>query len=139
MATPVGSGVNRHTGRPVSGWEHTLLCLEEIFCTPYGSRVMRRWLGSIVPHMLGENLVPETILRFRTGIMAALEQEPRFHLQFAVVVSTADELRQGKLKLELHGQYRPRAHLGDFTVEGPRRVMLIGANDDTPIVLEAAA
>ena len=53
MAKPVGSGVDRWTGRPVSGWAHVVLCLEAIFTTPFGSRVMRRWVGSLIPHLLG--------------------------------------------------------------------------------------
>lgn len=136
MASPVGSGISRHTGRPVHGWEHVVLCLEAIFSTPFGSRVMRRWIGSLIPHMLGENLVPETLLKFFTALYASLVFEPRFALDQINVLSNADELRSGRLTLELVGQYRPRAHLGDFTVEGPRRVLMMGASDDRPIVIE---
>lgn len=138
MANPVGSGVDRWTGRPVAGWEHTVLCIEAIFSTPFGSRVMRRWIGSLIPAMLGENLVPSTVLRFFTAIFAALVYEPRFALVKINILSTPDELREGKLRLELEGQYRPRAHLGDFTVEGPRSV-LIYANDNGRVTARAAA
>src|SRR5882724_9472108 len=110
MANPVGSGVDRHTGRPVSGWSHVILSLEAIFTTPFGSRVMRRWLGSLIPHMLGENLVPQTLLRFFTALFAALAFEPRFALTKINILSQPDELRQGRLRLELLGVYRPRAH-----------------------------
>ena len=136
MASPVGSGISRHTGRPVHGWEHVVLCLEAIFTTPFGSRVMRRWIGSLVPHMLGENLVPSTMLKFFTALYAALVFEPRFHLEQINIVSSADELRQGRLQIELLGLYRPRAHLGDFTVEGPRVITVMGATDGRPIVVE---
>lgn len=138
MANPVGSGVNRWTGRPVSGWEHTVLCLEAIFTTAFGTRVMRRWIGSLIPNMLGENLVPETVLRFFTAIFAALVFEPRFVLVKINILSSADELRTGKLRLELEGQYRPRAHLGDFSTEGPRRV-IISANDNERVTVRDAA
>ena len=135
MASPVGSGISRHTGRPVHGWEHVVLCLEAIFSTPFGSRVMRRWVGSLIPHMLGENLVPETMLRFFTALYAAMVFEPRFHLEQINIVSSADDLRMGRLKIEISGQYRPRAHLGDFTPEGPRVITIIGASDRAPIVM----
>lgn len=136
MASPVGSGISRHTGRPVHGWDHTVLSLEAIFCTPFGSRVMRRWIGSLIPHMLGENLVPPTLLRFFTALYAALGFEPRFSLEKINILSTPDELRAGRLRFELVGLYRPRAHLGDYTVEGPRSITLIGASDGAPIVVE---
>lgn len=136
MASPVGSGISRHTGRPVHGWEHVVLCLEAIFSTPFGARVMRRWIGSLIPAMLGENLVPETLLRFFTALYASLVFEPRFLLGQINILSDADELRAGRLRLELLGLYRPRAHLGDFTVEGPRSVVIAGASDNRPIVVE---
>jgi len=135
MANPVGSGVDRHTGRPVAGWSHVVLSLEAIFATPFGARVMRRWVGSLIPAMLGENLVPETLLRFFTALFAALAFEPRFALTKIAVLSNADELRTGRLRIELQGAYRPRAHLGDFTVEGPRRVTLF-TNDDGRVAVE---
>lgn len=137
MASLVGSGVDRWTGRPVSGWAHVVLCLEAIFATPFGSRVMRRWVGSLIPNMLGENIEPRTLLRFFTALYASLAFEPRFALTKIDILSSPDELRTGKLRIELQGHYRPRAHLGDFTVEGGRKVIL-AANDDGVTVREAA-
>lgn len=129
MATPVGSGVDRATGRALSGWPHVAQSLGVIFTTSFGTRVMRRWFGSLIPNMLGENLTPPTLLRFFTALYAALEFEPRFALTRIRILSAADELRTGRLRLELEGQYRPRGHLGDFTVEGYRRI-IIGATED---------
>jgi phage baseplate assembly protein W len=138
MTNPVGSGVDRHTGRPVSGWAHVMLSLEAIFSTPFGSRVMRRWTGSLIPSLLGENLTPQTLLRLFTALYVSLAFEPRFVLTKINILSAADELRAGRLRIELQGAYRPRAHLGDFTVEGPRRVVL-GANDGAFVIIEGAA
>jgi phage baseplate assembly protein W len=135
MANPVGSGVDRHTGRPVSGWSHVILSLEAIFTTPFGSRVMRRWIGSLIPAMLGESLTPDTLIRFFTALYVALTYEPRFALNKINILSSADELRQGRLRLELQGVYRPRAHLGDFTAEGPRSVIITGGTTQ-PIIIE---
>jgi len=137
MARPVGAGVDRWTGRPVSGWAHVVLCLEAIFATPFGSRIIRRWVGSLIPRMLGENIDPPTLLRFFTALYAALVFEPRFALVKINLLSGPDELRSGRLRLELVGFYRPRAHLGDYTVEGGRKVVLT-ANDDGVNVREAA-
>jgi phage baseplate assembly protein W len=135
MANPVGAGVDRHTGKPVAGWAHVVLSLEAIFTTPFGSRVMRRWIGSLIPLMLGQNLVPDTLLRFFTALYAALAYEPRFALTKINILSTADELRQGRLRIELQGVYRPRAHLGDFRAEGPKRLALVGGSRDMPVTV----
>jgi phage baseplate assembly protein W len=137
MAKPVGAGVCRITGRPLAGWPHVEQCLGVIFTTHFGSRVMRRWFGSLIPGMLGENLTPQTMLRFFTALYASLQFEPRFALKRISILSNADELRTGKLRLVLEGQYRPRAHLGDFTVEGPRRVIIGSTQDRT--VIEASS
>ena len=134
-AKPVGAGIDRWTGRPIAGWGHVILSLEAIFSTPFGSRVMRRWIGSVIPNLLGENLVPETLLNFFTALFAAIAFEPRFALTRIAVLSEADELRTGQLRLELQGVYRPRAHLGDFTVDGPRRIVLF-ANEDGLVTAE---
>jgi phage baseplate assembly protein W len=132
----IGAGVDRHTGRPVNGWAHVLLCLECIFSTSFGSRVLRRWFGSLIPRMLGQNLDPPALLAFFTALYASLEFEPRFALTNIQVLSDADELRQGRLRLYLDGVYRPRAHLGDMTAEGARRVII--SSDGTQLIAEAA-
>ncbi len=124
MAQPVGAGIDRHTGRPISGWPHVAQSIGVIFTTHFGTRVARRWFGSLIPALLGENLTPRTMLRFYTAIYASLEFEPRFALTRIRILSAADELRAGSLRVEIEGLYRPRAHLGDFTVEGARRLTI---------------
>lgn len=125
-----GAGVDRITGRPIAGWPHVEHSLDCIFSTPFGSRPLRRWFGSWVPEILGrENVEPRAILKLFTAIYAALVLEPRFALTRVRVVSNADELRTGKLRLELEGFYRPRGHLGDYTAEGARRVVVSFFNE----------
>lgn len=130
----VGAGVDRHTGKPVSGWAHVVLCLECIFTTAFGSRVLRRWFGSLVPKVLGENIDPSTMLQFFTALYAALAFEPRFTVSNIQVLSTADELRAGKLRLYLVGVYRPRALLGDFTPAGQQRVLVTASGNQLTAV-----
>ncbi|MEE9923972.1 MAG: GPW/gp25 family protein [Brucella anthropi] len=124
MADDVGFGVDRITGKPLGRWPHVEQSLQVIFTTAFSSRVMRRWFGSLIPALLGENIHPSVVLRLMVSIYAALEFEPRFALTQIHVASPADELRQGRLRLILEGQYRPRGHLGDFTVEGAKRVQV---------------
>lgn len=119
-----GSGVDRHTGKPVSGWKHVENSLECIFQTYFGLRPLRRWFGSFVPRLLGENISPQIVVQFFTSIYVALELEPRFQLSQVRILSTPDELRLGRLRIGLEGFYLPRGHLDDFTSEGARLVVV---------------
>lgn len=118
-----GTGVDRYTGKPLSGWAHTVQCLEVIFSTRFGERFMREWFGSMVPAMLGENLTADTVLRTKMAIWIALEQEPRFRV---TQIKSLSVNRLGQYGVQIEGEYRPRAHLGDFTVEGARRTVSLG-------------
>lgn len=116
-----GFGINRETGQPESGWPHVAQSLGVIFTTRFGERVMRRWFGSLVPNLLGENMTPETFLRFFSAVGSALEQEPRVRLIQVLPLSVN---RNGRAEVRIEVEYRPRGHLGDFTPEGRKRVLL---------------
>lgn len=116
-----GFGINRETGKPLSGWEHTAQSLGVIFTTRFGERVMREWFGSLVPNLLGENMTPQTFLRFFSAVGTALEQEPRVRLIQVLPLSVN---RNGRAEVRIEVEYRPRGHLGDFTPEGRKRVLL---------------
>jgi hypothetical protein len=77
---------------------------------------MRRTFGSMAPQMLGRPLTDTTILKFLAAIVMAIDLwEPRFRVVQVVPSGTPDGMRAGKIKLDMVGQYRPNALLGDFT------------------------
>ncbi|UYO50333.1 GPW/gp25 family protein [Rhodopseudomonas palustris] len=118
------AGMDRETGRLLDGWEHVVQSLFEMFTTGYGLRIMREWFGTVVPQLLGENLVPSTVVQFYSSICTAIELwEPRFRVLKVTPLSNGPEaLRQGQLGLRIDGEYRPRALKGDLTPEGMRTV-----------------
>lgn len=119
------SGIDRSTGRSLSGWEHVLQSLQVIFSTRFHERVMLRWFGSLVPHMLGENLVERTVTRFFYALTVAIELwEPRFKVT-KVNVLQAD--RTGFLSFRIDGVYFPNAHLGDFISQARKSLILIAS------------
>lgn len=119
-----GAGIDRRTGRPLSGWAHVIQSLEIIFSTRFGERIMREWFGSAVPGLLGRNLVPGTVLRFKLAVWVAIELwEPRYRI---VRINSISVTRTGQYQVALEGEYRPRAHLGDFRVEGPSQSVTLG-------------
>ena len=129
-----GSGINRFTGKALIGWPHVVQCLGVIFTTNFGERVMREGFGSLVPVVLGRNMTPREILPFWQAIWTSIDTfEPRYKV---TSVQPIDLDRLGNLNLLIQGQYRPRGHLGDFTVEGAKRVRF-GATDTNTGRVEA--
>lgn len=121
------ASMNARTGKRLSGWPHVVQSLGILFSTRIGERVMRRWVGSAVPALLGQPLTTNTFVRHFSAIYAAVElYEPRFRI---VKVTPLAAGRDGHAALHIEGEYRPRAHKGDFTVEGVRSVT-VGASGE---------
>jgi hypothetical protein len=113
-------GINAATGQAITGWDHVIQSVGEIFTTRFGSRVMREWFGSFVPSLMGGNITANEITPFFVAMTSAISQwEPRFSVaQIQVVSLTAG----GAMHLSIDGEYRPRALLGDFTARGAKRL-----------------
>jgi phage baseplate assembly protein W len=113
-------GLDAATGGILSGWEHVVQSLRDIFDTRFGSRIMREWYGSFIPNLLGRLVTPDEVVPYFAAITSAIEQwEPRFRVTQIQVVKVT---RNGQLHVFLDGEYRPRAVYGDFSVAGARRL-----------------
>ncbi|MGV1352836.1 GPW/gp25 family protein [Klebsiella pneumoniae] len=126
-----GTGIDRKTGRLLTGWAHVMQSLEVIFTTRFGERVMRRWFGSFIPKILGENMTPSTILKFWTAICVAIDLwEPRYKVTRITPFGNPEGMRQGALGFQIDGVYMPRGHLGDKTPERDIRSLRLGASSN---------
>jgi phage baseplate assembly protein W len=126
-------GLNAASGSIVTGWDHVVQSLRDIFDTRFGSRIMREWYGSFVPNLLGRLITPQEVVPYFAAITAAIEQwEPRFRVTRIEAVKVT---RDGQLHVFLEGEYRPRAVYGDFTVAGARRLDAY-ANSDALLIEE---
>jgi phage baseplate assembly protein W len=113
-------GLDRLTGGTITGWEHVLQSLEDIFTTRFGERIMREWYGSNVSNLLGRNITPVEVTGYFQELLAPIEQwEPRFRVTQIIALKVT---RDGQFHFYIDGEYRPRATYGDFTVEGARRI-----------------
>lgn len=113
-------GFDARSGLVLTGWDHVLQSLSDIFTTGFGERIIREWYGSFVPHLLGRLITPEEVTPFFVAITSAIEQwEPRYRVSEIKVLKAT---REGALHFYIDGEYRPRAMFGDFTIEGARRV-----------------
>lgn len=113
---------DRATGETLYGWAAVSQNIREGLLTDFGTRVMREYFGSLVPRALGRNMTQETTLALIASISAHIDVfEPRFKVTRVVPRSLT---RLGVLKIEIEGEYRPRALLGDETGVGERRVVV---------------
>jgi len=134
ILSPVRIGIDRHTGKMITGWDHVVQSMLLIFSTRYHERVLRRWCGSFVPHLIGENATVPTIARFYWAIATGIDLwEPGYRMQQVRVanrangsnLTSAEELRTGHLTTGMDGVYRPRGHLGDGTAQVKRSIGLV--------------
>lgn len=141
--SPPRNGMNRFTGKLLQGWPHVEQSMELIFATPYHERVLRRWVGSFVPMLLGEITVSRVITRFYWAIVAGIDLwEPDYRIRQVYYMgdalsgwsplptqSAADMIRLGQAIFRNEGVYRPRGHLGDFTPYERKQSALVGLGD----------
>lgn len=138
LIAPVRNGVNRETGGLMQGWEHVEQSMKVIFATPFHERIMREWVGSFVPHILGEIAVPRVITRFHWAMAVSIDLwEPNYRIVTVWFMGdaleswtpqsfdVAGEFRLGHVYFRTEGSYRPRGHLGDSTPYARRADALI--------------
>lgn len=95
-------GMDRRTGRPLSGIEHVRQSIEDILTTPLGSRRMRPEYGSNLRRYVD---LPVTG-GWKSAVQAEVAQallrwEPRLKLERVRVVAVVG----GQISFELVGQY----------------------------------
>lgn len=126
MALDPSIDLDAGTGANIYGWDHVLQSIGDFFSTAFGERIMREWYGSAVPRFLGEPLNTKTVVPFFSAIASAIEQwEPRYRVTRVIPESVG---RDGRLRVVIEGEYRPRALLNDFAPEGARRLTVLGGS-----------
>jgi uncharacterized protein len=120
------AGINRATGEIIDNYQHALQSVEVILSTRIGSRVMRRHFGGGVAEILGRAVTPPLFALFQQLVATAIDVwEPRFRVRQIAPLGTVEQIRTGQVGIRFEVDYRPRGHVGDFTVE---RVVSFGLN-----------
>ncbi|SMD18124.1 GPW/gp25 family protein [Rhizobium sp. RU36D] len=112
------AGIDRRTGRVIDNLASAYQGVEVILTTRIASRVMRREIGAAVIELLGRAMTPPLFAAWQQLIATAIDiWEPRFSVRRLVPTGSVDEIRLGRAGLLIEADYRPRGHLGDFTVD----------------------
>ncbi|MDY3572310.1 GPW/gp25 family protein [Enterobacter hormaechei] len=92
-------GMDRNTGKPLSGTDHIRQSVQDILSTPVGSRVMLPGYGSNLIHLVDHPTDRTTTIRVVMAAAGALARwEPR------IVVNSIDVLQAGGgvIRLSIH-------------------------------------
>ncbi len=112
------AGIDRRTGKVIDNLASAYQGVEVALTTRIGSRVMLREFGGGVAELLGRLVTPDLFAAWRQLIGTAIDLwEPRFRVRRVSLKGSVDQLRLGQVGLLIEADYRPRGHLGDFTVE----------------------
>lgn len=133
MAQDPSFGIDPHTGRALTGWEHVCSCIRDMLMTRFGARLMREWYGTFLPDALGRNITRGEMLPVFASITSAIDLwEPRFEV-IEVVIDGGDA-GSGELSMIIRGHYRPRALLGDLSVRSSRDLSIsLGADENLTV------
>lgn len=111
-------GMDRITGRSLSGWPHVEQSLGVLLTTPLRSRIMRRALGAGVQRRVDMPISPATLIDLYADVATAITKfEPRYRVTRMRLPS---DPTAGAISLLLEGVYFPRGHLGDFSISQPK-------------------
>lgn len=106
-------GMDRHTGRWLSGRDHIAQSVDVILTTPIGSRVERRPFGAEDRYLIDRPQAPSEVLHATMAVAVALDAwEPRFALRSVVIKEGSVE---GRMTLAMGFAEYPRGHFGDRT------------------------
>ena len=112
------AGIDRRTGKVIGNLASAYQGVEVILSTRIGSRIMRREFGGGIAELLGRLLTPSLFAAWRQLVATAIDLwEPRFRIRRILISGSVEQLRLGQVGLSIEADYRPRGHLGDFTVE----------------------
>lgn len=113
--------LDQHTGKVIDNYTSALQSVEILLFTRLGEVVMLREYGAGVAELLGRLATPRLFSAFRLLVAAAIDLwEPRFRVRRVLVTGSVDEVRLGRFGFRIEVDWRPRAHLGDETVEAVR-------------------
>lgn len=117
------TGVDRNTGKVLTGWDHCAQSILDIVSTAIGSRTLARPYGSNDPNLVDRPQNPQSIAAHWSAIAEALRLwEPGFRLKQLSATRLGPD---GVAGLALTGDYYPNGHLGDWSLVVPMQTVAV--------------
>ncbi|PZU93126.1 MAG: baseplate assembly protein [Chelatococcus sp.] len=121
------AGIDRASGRLLTGWDHCVQSIAVILTTRVGTRVMRRAFGSAALELQDRSATPMRIMQIYAAVAAAIRTwEPGFRLKTIQLTRGGAD---GVFAFEITGIFYPRGHLGDYETFEERSAVL-GSNEN---------
>lgn len=112
-------GIDRHSGKVLTGWDHCVQSIQTILSTELRERVQRRGLGSHLLRNIDRPQNQDTVLDIYMDVADALE--PRIveghqygEPGFVLLRVKLDAGEMGKVVILLSGVFFENGHLGDY-------------------------
>lgn len=119
--------LDQRTGAVIDNYASALQSVEIVFSTRIGEMVLLREFGAGIVEILGRTLTPKTVAAFTLLVAAAIDiWEPRFRVRRVLLTGSVEDLRTGRAGVAIDVDWRPRAHLGDPSVERVETFGLFG-------------
>lgn len=118
MAETDFADLDHMTGEPITNFDSARQSVEVIVSTRLMSMPMLREFGGGEVELLGRMVTRNLFGLWKQLVATAIDiWEPRFRVRRVIFDGGVDALRLGQAGIDLEVDYRPLAHLGDFTVE----------------------
>jgi len=116
------TGLDRQSGKLLTGWDHCAQSIGVILTTRIGTRPMRRAFGSAALELQDRNATARNIMAIYAAVAAALRRwEPGFRLRSIRLTRGGSD---GVFAFEISGTFYPRGHLGDHGLQEERSTVI---------------
>ena len=107
MNIAVSTGMDRQTGRRITGDAHLAQSIADILTTPKGTLVMLRDYGSDLPDIIDQPINGETLIDVYQATAEALDRwEPRLKLERVQITQARAGFAELELSAEVTGDSR---------------------------------
>lgn len=115
--------ISNITGRSIDPLTHIRQSIYDIITTPIGSRVMRRDYGSRLYELIDAGINQALFVQLYAATASALLRwEPRFRLQRVHASAIIDDVKAGRISIDIEGEYLVRTTANNEAVYQPVRM-----------------
>jgi len=109
-------------------------------CVVLSTRLSSRWMlreyGAGALELLGRRITPPLFEAYKQLVCTAIDLWViRFRVRRITATGSVEDFRRGHVRMDMEVDYRPRAHLGDPTVERVAPLNLLLSRSGVSVIL----